>query len=114
MDIINCFQSGMIILRVLENNHFSLLYFNDGFAALVGYSSEEFQTAMDQGMDLVELIYPADRKRISKLIAKVAETEHASEMHRLLDKQGNAIWVLAEYKESLYEDEHVLCIVVLN
>ncbi|MDD6193346.1 MAG: EAL domain-containing protein [Lachnospiraceae bacterium] len=114
MDILNRFQSGMIILKVLENNHYSVLYFNDGFAAMLGYDREELQTALDEGMDMAELVYPADRKRVAHVFPRVTEAGYEGKAFRMVQKKNNVIWVLGDYKRNELDGEEVLCISYIN
>ena len=114
MDILNRFQSGMIILKAMENHHYSMMYFNDGFAAMLGYNREELQTAVDGGMDLVELVYPADRKRVARVFSCVTESGYEGKAFRMVRKNNSVIWVLGDYKRSELDGEDAICISYTN
>lgn len=114
MDILNQFQPGMIILRVLENNQFSLEHFNDGFASMLGYSRDELQTAFDNGMQLGELVYPADRNRVGRALAHVNEGVHEGKTFRMLNKQHQVIWVVRDCKAVEMEGQSLLYISYTN
>ena len=53
MDIINCFQSGMLILKEVGNHEYAPLYFNDSFASMLGYEREEMQSVLACDKDIV-------------------------------------------------------------
>lgn len=107
MDIINCFQSGMLILKEVGNHEYAPLYFNDSFASMLGYEREEMQSVLACDKDIV---YPADREYIARATDEVEKAGDGIETCRMLCKQGNVIWVLSKAKKTTYQGDNVLCI----
>lgn len=86
--IANNIPGGMIKLRMTD---FKLLYANDGFYRLAGYSKEEYQ--MQFGGYCDQVLHPADKAMVQKQIATAVENRGLLGFeYRILAKSGEIRW----------------------
>ena len=69
--LLNSIPGGIIIVKVVENN-IECLYFNEAFAKLSGRTHDELQRYLDSGVNVIDIIYEADRKKfLTSILGKI-------------------------------------------
>ena len=69
--LLNSIPGGIIIVKVVENN-IECLYFNEAFAKLSGRTHDELQRYLDGGVNVIDIIYEADRKKfLTSILCKI-------------------------------------------
>lgn len=86
--ITNNIPGGVIKLKVSD---FSILYSNDGFYRLAGYSRSEYFSLFGNHCDNV--IYPPDQKKVSQLVQSAVDNSGTiSFEYRIVAKNGDIRW----------------------
>ncbi|MDD3403687.1 MAG: response regulator [Hespellia sp.] len=89
-NLINSIPGGIAIYRMTD--HFEILYFSDGLAALSGYTRKEYE-AYIKG-DPSKVIYEEDRARVlATAEAAVKNNESIDVAYRICLKNGGLVWV---------------------
>lgn len=92
-------QNGLILDQLLggvqkcrNDQYFTLLQINRGLVDLLGYSEEEISDNFQN--HFVDMLYPADRKKIITQFREQRNSGKALELeYRLVTKDGNIVWV---------------------
>ena len=86
--IANSIPGGVIKVRL---NDFKIMYANDGFFRLAGYSRSEY--SMQFHNDTSELVYPEDMDMVSRVIRQAIENRGPLAMeYRIMAKSGEIRW----------------------
>ena len=86
--IANSIPGGVIKVRISD---FTLLYANDGFYQISGYSRADYFSLFGNQCD--KLIYQDDVKRVKAMVQSAVENRAAlSFAYRILDKNGDVRW----------------------
>lgn len=86
--IANSIPGGVLKVRL---NDFKILYANDGFFRLAGYSRSEY--SMQFHNDTSELVYPEDLEMVSRTIRQAIENRGPLAMeYRIMAKSGEIRW----------------------
>ena len=86
--IANSIPGGVIKVRL---NDFKIMYANDGFFRLAGYSRSEY--SMQFHNDTSELVYPEDMDMVSMVIRQAIENRGPLAMeYRIMAKSGEIRW----------------------
>ncbi|MCH5268991.1 MAG: EAL domain-containing protein [Lachnospiraceae bacterium] len=86
--IANSIPGGVIKLRMTD---YRLLYANDGFYRLSGYTKEEYQVEFDGCAD--QVIHPADREMVQKHASAAVENHGLIGFeYRIISKSGEERW----------------------
>ena len=80
--LLNSIPGGIIIVKVVENN-IECLYFNEAFAKLSGRTHDELQRYLDSGVNVIDIIYEADRKKfLTSILCKIQSDNEVDERYR--------------------------------
>ena len=91
----NSVPGGIMIFHALEDSRFSVYYFNDAVALLLGYSKNEFRTLIEK--DPFVLVHPVDRERITRIITRLyflPKKKSFKGNFRFCHKDGSIKWIL--------------------
>lgn len=89
--IANSIIGGVIKIKAKD---FGLLYANDGFFGLAGYSKEEYLSKF--GNICREVIHPDDRKLVQKLLQSAIDNQgYIGVEYRIINKAGEIRWSYA-------------------
>lgn len=81
------------VFQYLNDEMFTILYINEGFIHLFGYSQKEIETKFHN--HYLEMIHPDDQKQIrQKFIKKILESNTQELEYRVLTKEKRLIWIL--------------------
>lgn len=111
MDLIaNSIPGGVIKLRMTD---FKLLYVNDGFFRLAGYSKAEYHINFGDHCD--QVIHPADKKMVQQLCCSAVKNQGPIGFeYRIVSKSGEIKW--SYVNGCPVEDDHgqpvYLCIIM--
>ena len=91
--LLNSIPGGIIIVKVVENN-IECLYFNEAFAKLSGRTHDELQRYLDGGVNVIDIIYEADRKKfLTSILCKIQSDNEVDERYRYYTATGNVQWI---------------------
>ena len=93
--LMNSVPGGIMIFHALEDSRFSVYYFNDAVALLLGYSKNEFRTLIEK--DPFVLVHPVDRERITRIITRLyflPKKKSFKGNFRFCHKDGSIKWIL--------------------
>ena len=91
--LLNSIPGGIIIVKVVENN-IECLYFNEAFAKLSGRTHDELQRYLDSGVNVIDIIYEADRKKfLTSILCKIQSDNEVDERYRYYTATGNVQWI---------------------
>lgn len=91
--LLNSIPGGIIIVKVVENN-IECLYFNEAFAKLSGRTHDELQRYLDSGVNVIDIIYEADRKKfLTSILCKIQSDNKVDERYRYYTATGNVQWI---------------------
>ena len=86
--LLNSIPGGIIIVKVVENN-IECLYFNEAFAKLSGRTHDELQRYLDGGVNVIDIIYEADRKKfLTSILCKIQSDNEVDERYRYYTATG--------------------------
>lgn len=91
--LLNSIPGGIIIVKIVENN-IECLYFNEAFAKLSDRTHDELQRYLDSGVNVIDIIYEADRKKfLSSIYSKIQSDNEINERYRYYTSTGNVQWI---------------------
>lgn len=100
--LISKLQNGMLVLQQSENQPPQVLYANDAFLELVGYSLSELTEQTRETLSTI--IYLPDLSTFRLALERSTEEGYTGKAYRLIDKSGETCWVLAHHKKSIIND----------
>ena len=98
------------VQQCLNDQWFTIVYVNDGFLSLSGYSRQELADRFQNRF--IDMVHPDDREGLSRQFAGQLAAGSAQEMeYRIVTKQGRAVWVLDKCRLTVGEDgcEYLNC-----
>lgn len=112
LDIVSQNIPGGILGGYMELD-FPIYYVNNFILDYLGYTYEEFVTAIDG--KLINAIHPEDRERVAQVVWAALAQENTYEIqYRMEKKDGQYIWVNAIGKKGLSVDKREVCISVVR
>jgi len=88
-----------------------ILYANEAAARML---CKDTNTATEQlGDDPYAFVYPLDRDRVREAIESCRTNENVKETYRVIDKDGQVIWVLAHF-HTMYEQDDLHIVIIYS
>lgn len=102
-------MNGVLEMVKHGDGSFDIVYANEAACRLLMENPEEATASLDA--DPYAFIYPADRNRVREAVAKCMTEENVKETYRVIDKDGQMVWVLAHFHSMrIGEDVHIVII----
>lgn len=101
------------IQQCLNDQGFTILHINEGFADLLGYTEQEIKEKFNN--QFVNLIYPADRQEFLRQVKEQLKSGNSVEVeYRVTAKDGRVLWVLDKSRLVTGDEgkEHFVCVLI--
>ena len=81
------------VQQCLNDQGYTILHVNEGFADLIGYSEQEIQEKFNN--QYINLVYPADRQELTRQVKEQLKCGNSVEVeYRVTAKDGRVLWIL--------------------
>lgn len=102
------------VCEIMLDDCYTLVYGNDGFYQLYGYTPEQFKEELHN--HIVTAIHPKDREYVKNVIYKAAlDMEPVFEFeHRITHRNGTICWILVRGSFSYYQQSPLLNCVIID
>lgn len=84
-----------VVFGLEPGNGYGLRFVSESVWGLLAYNKEQFISDPAFWLDLV---HPADRRRVAEGLDSILETQVLSQEYRLVHREGHSLWVQAEMK----------------
>ncbi len=101
------------VQQCLNDPWFTIIYANEGFVTLFGYSRQELKARFQDRF--LNLVHPDDRAPMYKQFLEQLNTGSAKDLeYRVIAKDGRTIWVLDKCQPVMGEDgrEYLNCVLI--
>ena len=81
------------VQQCLNDQGYTILHVNEGFADLIGYSEQDIQEKFNN--QYINLVYPADRQELNRQVKEQLKCGNSVEVeYRVTAKDGRVLWIL--------------------
>ena len=107
--IMNNISGGITATRFLDKDHIEIVFSNDYFYEMYGYTKEEWHNTIK---DTLELIHPDDIEKTKAIVEKVVREKKAyTYEYRCYQKNGNIIWI--QCRNTVIDDNNPKGVILL-
>lgn len=110
--LIGKLQNGMLVLQHSDRRNPQIIYANDIFLELVGYSLAELLEITKDSLS--SIVFLPDFSKFCLSLERSGEESEAGITYRLATKNGASCWVLAHHKKAIINGESYIFITFTN
>lgn len=102
-------QNGMLVLQVEADGSYQIVYANDVFLNLVGYTLRDLRQSTDYSLSTI--VHLPDYSTFRLALERANEIGYTGNAYRLINSYGDFVWVLGHHKRAVINDETFISIV---